>query len=491
MFLFQICDKFRDVLIDMILEDVVSQTQENRTHCVAEERKVNKDLTEIWFLTEFNIQAKTDGNRKENQLLRLHNATVWLIFSPDEPQIVIGPNTYANMRATVTYSRHLSEDILQGAENSERVSKIVVKTRSGKSQSWKVISSPPVGEADVVYIVSPPNLIHKYHNYHLQYSRGKSLYIPVRKTMTCPYVKVDLIQHKVIKVTSHDPRGLTVDDVAVSDITGSELSLQEYLISEADGLQILIVCSDYYLDVIRDYTNTNSSGEFSFDQSLTVTSFVCLSISITTLSCSLGTYCLFPSLQTLPGKNNMGFLTTMLLAISLFLSGSYVTEYEAVCQVVGVATHYFLLSAFAWTLVCTGHMYYVFSDVFKHGAGRSGSDQSKTFLKYVIVSGAVPAVVVAVNILANYVINKREDCGGGTTRDIGYGSGVCYISNRYSLVLAGVLPIILTTLTNLVLYVITVRHLQALTSQQARLGREEIQRMKIYVKVSIVTGTQG
>nr|KAG5710424.1 hypothetical protein BaRGS_022242 [Batillaria attramentaria] len=187
-------------------------------------------------------------------------------------------------------------------------------------------------------------------------------------------------------------------------------------------------------------------------------------------------------LQTLPGKNTMGLIATLLITTLLFEFGSGRVEERQSCVVVGVLIHFFLVSSFTWMVICTVHMHRIFSNVIASRVDdREGS--ARVFLIHVIVSVVVPGLVVLSTLLANYYTSDHE-----CVMDLGYGDGICYLSNRLSLILGSILPISLAVVINLVLFALTLHALRKLSRERRDVTQRNHEQFSIYVKLSTLTG---
>ena len=270
-----------------------------------------------------------------------------------------------------------------------------------------------------------------------------------------------------------------------------------------------VINEDMTIDVCYNWSTKHQlhpTTEPLFHPGLVVTSHVCIGLSIFMLSLTLLTYVIFPALQTLPGKCIMGFSASLLVALLLFLIGGFVTPRSTLCQFVGVATHAMLLSAFTWMVLCTTHMYHVFTNLKIADHNLSKRKSNRKFALKVFISIVIPVAIVSITITAN-VIKKDKDvveiiaepkynlgrqntssCGKKKTLHIGYGDGLCYISNVASLIGAGIIPVIVSCVINLMLYLATTCSLRRMSSQQQLVRQEPKNNISVYAKLSTLTG---
>lgn len=224
---------------------------------------------------------------------------------------------------------------------------------------------------------------------------------------------------------------------------------------------VVLVCADQLydsLDTLVDPLVPEHGNHFSAQ--LGEVSMVCKTLSVVCLCLVLFTYGLFPELRTLPGKKTVGLAVTLLLAMLLLEVGVFLVELPIGCMVVGVLAHFFLLSAFTWITISSFHAYRVFRRAMAPGLDEREYN-TNIILKYVVVAMVLPAVIVAVTLLGNLVASQN-DCAF----DVGYGNGVCFLSNHWSVILSAILPISVAVVLTLFLCLVT-------ACAPARLTREE------------------
>ena len=101
------------------------------------------------------------------------------------------------------------------------------------------------------------------------------------------------------------------------------------------------------LDSVKNFiskTDANTAYKWS---ALEILTFCCIVVSITCLLLTLVTYILLRPLRTLPGKNNMCLVLSLLLAQTLMLVQPRVYRIDDLCGVVGSVSHFFWLTYFS------------------------------------------------------------------------------------------------------------------------------------------------
>ena len=207
-------------------------------------------------------------------------------------------------------------------------------------------------------------------------------------------------------------------------------------------------------------------------------SLSCLVVSIISLVFLLTTYCAFSELRTLPGTNNMFLSFWLLVAQVLLLAVPTRTEVPAACRVMGASLHYAWLCVFAWSSVCSFHMFHVF--VTQRDRMVAPHCQRWYVRRYVLFAHALPGIIVV--LVIGSVAGESEG------EEVGYGGHVCYLNSVLLRAVAFVLPLGLAVAFNLLQLALTARELSRATHVQSYGGQKEPGNVCIYAKLSSLTG---
>ena len=287
--------------------------------------------------------------------------------------------------------------------------------------------------------------------------------IIVNEYLSCPYVKLDA---KDIETHSSGWIRITYANVSLP---------KTYLLFHASGE--VGICFD---TLIAAY-NESGVSDISFEPDSVVVvqnllSFVCVTVSLLCLACTFITYCVFPTLQTLPAKNNMFLVANLFLAQLLFQFGIDQTQHRVTCIILGIAIHYLWLKVVLWMNVCSFHMF----RVFVCNSKRSGpSSRSKDLIRYVVYTNLVSLIIIGVTIGVSMVISQGQD--------IGYGGHACYLSSPVRVGFAFVLPLSIVLCSNILFFVFTVYSISKIDHIKRQTGKER-QNIYVYVKLSTLTG---
>ncbi len=165
----------------------------------------------------------------------------------------------------------------------------------------------------------------------------------------------------------------------------------------------------------------------------------------------------------------------------LFLTTVGAVGEHVSCVVFAVLIHYSFLASFFWIQVMSFDIWRTFSrpEVTSSGGHR------KRFLLYSAFGWVCPLVLVSVSITVDFVseLNKMYKPG--------YGDGLCWITQRRGLLIFFGAPLAVIMLTNLLFYMLTLRHL-ILLNQDTKLLQQQSQdkrhRLGLYVKLSVIMG---
>lgn len=209
----------------------------------------------------------------------------------------------------------------------------------------------------------------------------------------------------------------------------------------------------------------------------------CTVISVLCLLATLITYCLFSSLKTLPGKNIMSLVFSLLVYNILYLILIIVDDTDTtVCQVIGIVIHFFLLSTFGCFTMGTVHMFRIFG----HDSLSStlkANQSSNTFKIYTASAYGSAAAIVVINIIVLRI-------NTGTFTGYGY-NNKCFISNVQSFIATVLVPLVITFIINIILYSITTYKLykkiysKSAVSAVSKTNKKEI---SIFIKLFTTTG---
>lgn len=202
------------------------------------------------------------------------------------------------------------------------------------------------------------------------------------------------------------------------------------MLSEGD----VLICNDYD-DYFASFTLLH--------QLLTLVTIV---ISLVGLGLHIIIYMLVPRYRNLPGKNLFCLSCCLFLAYLLFLTGMKATEHRGLCVFISSALHFFWLAAFCWMNVMSVDVCRTFNSQVYRGDPAG----NRTFVLYSLYAWSVPAVVVALALIFDFM----DILPDYRPR---YATDLCWINSRYGLALFFLLPQGAIVLENTLLFLVTAR----------------------------------
>ena len=228
------------------------------------------------------------------------------------------------------------------------------------------------------------------------------------------------------------------------------------------------------IDTVKDLFSEQEIFESIVASPLEVLTAVCLILSIGSLILTLLTYILLQPLRTLPGKNNICMMISLLLAQTLMLIQPHVVQIEILCGAIGFVSHFSWLSYFFWLGICTIHMCRVFS----FGIVRNDSSPNKRFVKYCLIAFGIPALTVTACVSVSLAIS------GG--QSYGYSSSRCFIDNKNIFITTLITPLIIVCLCNITLFIITAWKIKS--NPKVQKSKSDSVNFVVYVKLFSLTG---
>ncbi|ESO94582.1 hypothetical protein LOTGIDRAFT_118410, partial [Lottia gigantea] len=198
-------------------------------------------------------------------------------------------------------------------------------------------------------------------------------------------------------------------------------------------------------------------------------------ISLGCLFFTLLTYCIFPSLRSLPCKNNIILILFLMIAQLMLFIQSYIGLKGLPCVCYGIAIHYAWLCATFWMNICSYHMFRVFRS--SNVASMSSSTHWKILLRYAFYANGVPTIIITSVVLGSYF----------TSGTFGYGKNVCYLDSSLLIILAMVSPMTITIAFNFGFLSFTIWTISKTTQMAKQVGKDR-HHIWVYIKLSTLTG---
>jgi hypothetical protein len=211
---------------------------------------------------------------------------------------------------------------------------------------------------------------------------------------------------------------------------------------------------------------------------------ICTCLSSIALLITFITYAVFPSIRTLPGKNIMSLVFSLLLYHVLYLIEMATgTVSDTTCKILGLLLHYFLLSSFGWFTISAIHMYKLFGTE-RLAHVMEASHSKYLFRKYFISAFGYPVIIIVANIAVMHAVSENSLFGYGD-------GGKCFVSTYGNFTLTVMTPMLLTCVINITLYSLTIRRMKSrpqLVSDIKDSTQIKRKHFHIFVKLFVTTG---
>ena len=227
---------------------------------------------------------------------------------------------------------------------------------------------------------------------------------------------------------------------------------------------------------------TNISSEtvtmFQYDRIQGLISYIGLLISIICLIVVFVIYMMFPSLRNTPGKCVVSLVVALLLAQLSFLLGGPLGTYPAVCISLGVLTHYFYLGSFFWMNILSTSIY--------HSVSSSNIRENRTihFVYASFFAWSATGLIVGVALILEFLEDVPK-----MFKPM-YGDGVCWITQKWPLLIFFAGPVALLLLINIILFIGTTIKICTISqaTRYSRSNKSQTHQFLLCVKLCLIMG---
>ena len=225
----------------------------------------------------------------------------------------------------------------------------------------------------------------------------------------------------------------------------------------------------------KSKNETTSSGS----KPLGLVTITCTSLSIVALIVRLVLHCLVPSLDKVASGMQACLAVALLLAITGFLLHPFMVEFPVVCYTVAVFIHWAFLSAFTWMTMIAIDICRMLRSSLKLiliGSRRI------SFIVYQLVAWGLPALIITVSVALD--LTKVTDPLWWPF----YGKQICWISNRYALLLYFAVPAAVEFFISFIMFIICLLILRRTQSNSDVSQHNHKERLSVHVKLIVLTG---
>ncbi|XP_033746938.1 uncharacterized protein LOC117332162 [Pecten maximus] len=288
-------------------------------------------------------------------------------------------------------------------------------------------------------------------------------FVPLQTFRSVYVTKVLLCQQIELESDEYDVNTVNME-ITIHSL-GKTLPFDKFQRSSHGRVRVCVEDVDAISDPVVEYV----------DPTLPILTLVCNMASLICLFLTFVVYLVNPTLQSIPGINNMCLVFSLFFTQLSFQFGFMAPVDSKFCVVIGIVLHVLWLSVFACMNICSFHMFRVFSGIGRYHALHN---KIKTMKKYIMYSFGLPVIIVFVNTVFTLGFNKGQRTG--------YGVDKCFISSKVSFIVTFLLPIITVCLSNIVFFSITAYKIR--NTPRVDSNQDNHRHFGIYVKLFIITG---
>ena len=258
-----------------------------------------------------------------------------------------------------------------------------------------------------------------------------------------------------------------------------------YPVIEYDANDRPLICVDF-----------NRTGEIEINTTVTFLQYPKGFAELTYIGCSLSiigsimilfTYTIFKEIRTLPSKLLMNLAVAFLVSDLFFLLGVCITlriRSVKFCTATAIIKHFFFLSRFSWMNILGVEYTRIFTMAIQMKRDEKKSSKNKLLILYVILGWGIPLLITIPTIIVNYTIDDAVRYG----TDIDGSRGWCWINDTLSAIIAFLVPISLSILLNIILFVTAVILICAASPDSEYVKSQRNKKIRIIMAIFVVLG---
>ncbi|XP_025115113.1 uncharacterized protein LOC112576688 [Pomacea canaliculata] len=251
---------------------------------------------------------------------------------------------------------------LESSQNTTTVEKNVTIYKNGYS-TWAqdALKGPYVAETRRIRLVyalvkGPPstnNFSDVREFFAIKRTIPEPLKIKMSPLLLCAFLQLSRDEFMIREGADGQKRLVVVSE-------HEEAELDRLLYVRLEDNEVLNVCIET-LEALKHVPKVRSSPLWQH-----LLSWIAIPMSILCVVLTFVVYALLPALRTQPGLNVMGTCAALFVAqVALMLASNLQTS-GVWCQALGILVHEAWLSVFCWMVVCSMHMFQVFSAKTRH-----------------------------------------------------------------------------------------------------------------------------
>ena len=229
----------------------------------------------------------------------------------------------------------------------------------------------------------------------------------------------------------------------------------------------------------KDLSRSILGGEISdVDLALNFATVVFIGISIICLVIRIALQVCLSIFKNRPGRLQLQLTIAFLIAFVMLIVGVFLSDFPEACTTAAILLAYGFLAAFIWMNIIGVDTWLVFRP---SAAFFRADDKEKSLLIHIMCGWGIPLLLATISIAMNY-INADENFSPE------FGGSRCWYTQRYAMLLYFGLPIALSIIINITLYIWTSINLHKACKSRTHVIKKQRYNFFVYVRLFILMG---
>ena len=220
-------------------------------------------------------------------------------------------------------------------------------------------------------------------------------------------------------------------------------------------------------------------GELSeVDLALNIVTVTCIGVSIICLVIRIALQFCISIFRNRPGKLHLQLTIAFLIAFTILIVKVFLSDFPEACTAAAVLLAYVFLAAFIWMNVIAVDTWLVFKP---SAAYSRADDEGRSLILHYLLGWGIPLLLVTVSTGMNYSdVDERFVPEFGGSR--------CWYTQRYAMLIYFGVPIALSIILNITLYIWTSINLHKAFKSGTHVIKTKKYHFEIYVRLFILMG---
>ena len=214
------------------------------------------------------------------------------------------------------------------------------------------------------------------------------------------------------------------------------------------------------------------------DLALSIITFTGFLISIICFIIRIALQFCVSSFRNRPGKLQLHLTIALLITFVMVIAAAFLPHFPEACIVSAILLVYTSQAAFIWMNVIAVDTWLVFRP---SAAYSRVDDEGRSLLIHIICGWGIPLLLVTASIGMNY-----SDVDEQFSPE--FGGPICWYTQRYAMLLYFVLPIAISILVNIILYILTSVNLHKAFRSGTHINKNQRYPFGVYVRLFILMG---